>query len=219
MKNDIDRYLMQYQELYGSELFINEPSNEIHQLKKIKNTTLSNYFNSIKDCVEYDLENVKTYSVFIEGNTSSNIVFLNEISLENEDLQDVSFLEKTDELFDKILHAINLERNDVCIFNIIKFITPKNRKHLTSDINEYVKFLKKKIETIQPKVIISLGKIAAQTLLSNKATLSDLRNKVHKYENIDLLVTHHPAALLKNPNLKKNAWEDFKKIRRDYING
>ena len=220
MKNDIDRYLMQYQELYGSELFINDPSNEIEQLENIKDTILPHYLNSIKDRVECDLKNINTYSIFSEGNMSSKIIFINEISLQNKDLQDISFLDKADELLDRILLAINLTRKDVYILNILKYGFFEKRKHLVADMNEYVKFLKKKIEVIKPNAIVALGKAAAQTLLNNKDnTISSLRNKIHKYENIDLFFTHHPEELLKNSDLKKDAWEDFKKIKRDYIDG
>ena len=219
MKNDIDRYLMQYQELYGSELFINDPSNEVHQLENIKKTTLSNYFDSIKNCVECDLGYTRTNFVFGEGNPQSDIVFIGEAPGENEDLQGMPFVGRSGKLLDKILLAISLTRNDVYILNILKCRPPENRNPLAEEVNKCEKYLKKQLEIIQPKVIVALGRIAAQTLLNNKYSLSDLRNKVHKYENIDLLVTYHPAALLRNPNLKKDAWEDFKKLKRDYING
>jgi len=218
MKNDIDRYLIQYQELYGSELFINDPSNEVSQLENIKNTTLSNYFDSIKNCVECDLGHTRTNFVFGEGNPASDIVFIGEAPSGNEDLQGIPFVGRSGKLLDKILLAINLTRNDVYILNILKCRPPESRDPLAEEVNKCEKYLKKQLEIIQPKVIVALGRIAAQTLLNNKYSLSDLRNKVHKYENIDLLVTYHPAALLRNPNLKKDAWEDFKKLKRDYIN-
>ena len=217
MKNDIDKYLMQYQELYGSELFINDPSSEVHQLENIKNTTLSNYFESIKDCVECDLGYTRTNFVFGEGNPESDIVFIGEAPSGNEDLQGIPFVGRSGKLLDKILLAINLTRNDVYILNILKCRPPESRDPLAEEVNKCEKYLKKQLEIIQPKVIVALGRIAAQTLLNNKYSLSDLRNKVHKYENIDLLVTYHPADLIRNPSLKKDTWEDFKTLKRDYI--
>ena len=80
-------------------------------------------------------------------------------------------------------------------------------------------YLKKQLQLINPKLIVALGRIAAMTLLRTKDSLTNMRNKIHKYENIDLIVTYHPAALLRNPNFKKPTWEDFKLIRDKYING
>ena len=76
-----------------------------------------------------------------------------------------------------------------------------------------------KLKLINPKLIVALGRIAAMTLLRSKDSLTNMRNKIHKYENIDLIATYHPAALLRNPNFKKPTWEDFKLIRDKYING
>ena len=82
-----------------------------------------------------------------------------------------------------------------------------------------VDLMKNQLKIIRPKLIVTLGRIASKTLLKNEQSLSNMRKKVHKYCGIDLIVTYHPAALLRNPNLKKNAWEDFKLIRDEYING
>ena len=218
MKNDIDRYLTQYQELYGSELFINDSSNKINQLENIKATTLSDYYDTIKDCVDCDLGHTRKNFVFGEGNPESEIVFIGEAPGEKEDLEGIPFVGKSGKLLDKILAAIQLNRKDVYILNIVKCRPPENRNPSIEEINKCERYLKKQLKIIQPKIIVALGRIAAQTLLNNKNTLSDLRNKIHKYENIDLLVTYHPAALLRNPNLKKDAWEDFKTLKRVYIN-
>ena len=78
------------------------------------------------------------------------------------------------------------------------------------------KYLKKQLDIIKPNLIVSLGRVSAMTLLKNNESLSKLRNRIHKYQNIDLIATYHPAALLRNPNLKRDAWEDFKLIKNNY---
>ena len=218
MKNEIEKYLIQYQELYGSELFFNNSSDEIHRLINVETANLTDYYNSIKDCLDCGLGHTRKNFVFGQGNPKAEIVFIGEAPGENEDLEGIPFVGKSGKLLDKILSAIHLTRKNVYILNIVKCRPPENRNPSIYEINKCEKYLKNQLKIIKPKVIVALGRIAAQTLLNTKSTLSDLRNKIHKYENIDLLVTYHPAALLRNPNLKKDAWEDFKTLKRVYIN-
>ena len=117
------------------------------------------------------------------------------------------------------LEAINLNRKKVFILNVLKCRPPENRDPKPQEILECEPYLKKQLQLINPKLIVALGRIAAMTLLRTKDSLTNMRNKIHKYENIDLIVTYHPAALLRNPNFKKPTWEDFKLIRDKYING
>ena len=94
---------------------------------------------------------------------------------------------------------------------------PNNRNPLQKEIEKCERYLKKQLEIIKPKLIVSLGRVSSMTILKTNKSLADLRNKIHKYQNIDLIATYHPAALLRNPNLKKGAWEDFKLIKYKYI--
>ena len=191
MKNEIDKYLIQYKELFSSELFIN----------------------SIPD--DLNLDSTSENFVFGEGNPNAEIVFIVEAFGEQEDS---SFIEKSDKLLDKILSAIYLNRDDVYILNIVNCIPSKNINSSIDKISKYDKLLRNQLKTIKPSVIIALGEIVAQNLLNCNKTLSDLRNEIYKYQNIDLLVTYHPADLIRNPSLKKDTWEDFKTLKRDYIN-
>ena len=190
MKNEVDKYLIQYKELFSSELFIN----------------------SIPD--DLNLDRTSENFVFGEGNPNAEIVFIAEAFGEEEDS---SFIEKSDKLLDKILSAIYLTRDDIYVLNIINCIPSKNINSSIDKIGRYDKLLRDQLKITKPKLIVGLGEIVVQYLLNCNKTLSDLRNKIYKYENIDLLVTYHPADLIRNPSLKKDTWEDFKTLKRDYI--
>jgi len=217
MKNEIYKYLTQYKDIYDTQLYINNSLEEVSNTQNKKD--LNSYFHLIKDCLDCSLGYTRTNFVFGEGNAEADIVFVGEAPGEKEDLEGIPFVGRSGKLLDKILSAINLKRNDVYILNIIKCRPPNNRNPLNEEIEECEKYLKKQLKIINPKLIVSLGRIAATTLLKRNSSLSNLRKKIHRYNDFDLIATYHPAALLRNPNLKKNAWEDFKNIKNKYING
>ena len=213
MNNDnLNKYLIQTKEIFGDELFIN--SNQ----KNNQSSKLSKYYDSIKNCLNCSLGKTRTNFVFGSGNPNSNIVFVGEAPGKNEDLEGKPFVGRSGKLLDKILHAINLSRNDVYILNVIKCKPPENRNPNAQEIEECEPYLKEQLNIIKPKLIVALGRVSAMTLLQTKESLLNLRNKIHQYEGIDFLVTYHPAALLRNPNLKKFAWDDFKMIKNNYLN-
>jgi DNA polymerase len=151
------------------------------------------------------------------GNPKADIVFIGEAPGKQEDLQGVPFVGRAGKLLDKILAAIELTRNDVYICNILKCRPPNNRDPLPSEVEKCEPYLIKQLHLISPKLIVALGRIAACTMLKTKESLKNLRNQIFTYAQIDLLVTYHPAALLRNPNFKKPAWEDFQLIRDKYL--
>jgi DNA polymerase len=212
MKKAINNYLNQYKEVYNKELFLD---NSV-KIKK-KPVFLQEYYNEIKDCLKCDLGKTRKNFVFGVGNPNSNIVFVGEAPGKNEDLIGEPFVGRSGKLLDKILGAVNLSRDKVFILNVIKCRPPENRAPNSSEIEKCEPYLKKQLKIIKPKLIVALGRVSAMTLLKTKESLGDMRNKIHKYENIDLMVTYHPAALLRNPNLKGSAWEDFKYIKKEYI--
>ena len=215
MLNEIYKYFVQYKDIYGSELYINNDS--LNKIESAGQKFLFEYFNSIKNCFDCSLGHTRKKFVFGEGNPNADIVFIGEAPGEKEDILGRPFVGKSGQLLDKILLAINLKREDVYILNIIKCRPPNNRNPLPEEIEKCEKYLTKQLEIIKPKLIVSLGRVSSVSILKNNESLSNLRNKIHKYKNIDLIVTYHPAALLRNPNLKKNAWEDFKLIKSKYI--
>jgi DNA polymerase len=134
----------------------------------------------------------------------------------DEDAQGKPFVGRAGQLLTKILQAINLERDDVFIANIVKCRPPENRRPLPNEIDACEPYLMKQIELIKPAFILALGLTAADTLLKQKHTMGDVRGKLFDYHGTKLLVTYHPAALLRNPQWRAPVWEDVKMLRRLY---
>ena len=214
MNKKIKSYLNQYRDMYGNQIYLNMETQKTENDNKNK---LNEYFSSINNCMKCSLGKNRKNFVFGMGNPDSNIVFVGEAPGKEEDRQGLPFVGRSGKLLDKILAAINLTRDDVYILNVLKCRPPENRDPSREEIELCEQYLKEQLRIIKPKLIVALGRISAMTLLKTKTSLSDLRNSIHKYEDIDFLVTYHPAALLRNPNLKKFAWEDFKLIRDKYI--
>ena len=211
MKSNSELYLEQYKDIYDNKIIFND--------KLIPKNSLELFYNEIKNCSKCSLSKSRTKLVFGVGNSNADIVIVGEAPGKNEDLEGEPFVGRSGKLLDKILEAVGLNRKKVFILNVVKCRPPENRDPKPKEISECEPYLKKQLELIKPKLIVALGRIAAITLLDSKDSLTNMRNKIHKYENIDLLVTYHPAALLRNPNFKKPTWEDFKIIRDRYING
>ena len=210
-RNNQKIYLEQYRDIYNKDNFLNKADSSFN-----KNDLVS-FYKSIKNCTNCNLSKSRTNLVFGTGNPNANIVFVGEAPGKNEDLEGKPFVGRSGKLLDKILAAINLNRDDVYILNVLKCRPPENRNPLPSEIQECEPYLKEQLNMILPKVIVSLGRISAMTLLKSKESLTSMRNKIHSYNGIDLIVTYHPAALLRNPNFKKDAWEDFQLIRDKYL--
>jgi DNA polymerase len=140
-------------------------------------------------------------------------MFVGEAPGANEDLQGLPFVGRAGNLLDKILAAIDLKREQIYIANVLKCRPPDNRTPNAGEVEKCEPYLQKQIEIIRPQLIVCLGLTAAKTLLRVDYTLEKMRGQIFRYHAVDLVVTYHPAALLRNENLKKFAWEDFKKIK------
>jgi DNA polymerase len=154
--------------------------------------------------------------VFGTGNPQAKLVFVGEAPGRDEDLQGEPFVGLAGQLLNKIIQAIQLSREQVYIGNIIKCRPPENRNPEPDEIMACEPFLIKQLQVIRPKLICALGAFAAQTLLKTEEKISSLRGKFHEYQGIPLMPTYHPAYLLRNPNRKREVWEDMKKIKREY---
>jgi DNA polymerase len=132
----------------------------------------------------------------------------------NEDETGRPFVGQAGQLLTKILAAIDLTREDVFIANVLKHRPPGNRNPKPDEVEACSPYLIRQIQLIKPKVILALGTFAAQTLLDTKTPIGKLRGQVHRYHGIPLVVTYHPAALLRNPAWKRPTWEDVKLARR-----
>ena len=208
------RYLDQTRQLYGNNLFIG--SHTIQDLKYDKKN-LESFCASICECQKCPLGSTRNNFVFGVGNPNADIVFVGEAPGEKEDKIGEPFVGRAGQLLDKMLGAIELRRKDIYICNVLKCRPPNNRDPLPKEVELCEPYLKTQLSLINPKLIVSLGRVSACTILKTKEPLKNLRNKTFKYEGIDLIVTYHPAALLRNPNYKKPAWEDFQLIRDRYL--
>ena len=208
------QYLDQTLQLYGNNLFLDatekDDSETLHG-------DLVSFEQSICNCQKCPLSKTRQNFVFGVGNPHADIVFVGEAPGEQEDLQGVPFVGRAGKLLDKILAAIELTRDDIYICNVLKCRPPKNRDPLPAEVEQCEPHLINQLHLINPKLIVALGRIAACTILKTKDSLKNLRNQIFTYAGIDLLVTYHPAALLRNPNFKKPAWEDFQLIRDKYL--
>ena len=195
---------------------IHEPEMERTQLSS-KNISLSEFNHEIMNCMNCPLGATRNQFVFGVGNPDADLMFVGEAPGEREDAEGIPFVGRAGKLLDDILKAIDLDREDVYIANVLKCRPPENRDPKREEIEECEPYLLKQIELIKPKLLVALGRISATTLLRSKASLTEMRGQVFDYHGTDLVVTYHPAALLRNPNWKRPAWEDFKKIKEMYL--
>ena len=174
--------------------------------------TLADVQNELGDCKRCKLHRTRRTIVFGEGNEKATLMFIGEGPGFDEDVQGRPFVGKAGQLLTKILQSINLPREEVYIANIIKCRPPQNRNPEPDEIQSCSPFLMKQILAIRPKIICALGTFSAQTLLKTETKITALRGKVFDLEGIKVIPTYHPAFLLRNPDKKREVWEDMKKI-------
>ncbi|MBS1518211.1 MAG: uracil-DNA glycosylase [Bacteroidetes bacterium] len=155
-------------------------------------------------------------TVFGSGDENADLVIVGEAPGADEDEQGLPFVGRAGRLLTDILKAINFSREEVYICNILKCRPPDNRNPMPDEIENCEPYLFTQLKLIKPKLILAVGTFAAQTLLRSKEPLGKLRGRFHVYEGIKMMVTYHPAALLRNPNWKKPTWEDVKMLRAEY---
>lgn len=143
-------------------------------------------------------------------------MFVGEAPGAEEDRQGLPFVGEAGRLLTRIIEAIEMQREEVYICNVLKCRPPNNRDPRPEEVQTCEPYLKRQIEIIQPKVICSLGRFATQTLLRTTESMGRLRGRTHEYEGIPVIPTYHPAALLRNPQWKRPTWEDMKRVRQTY---
>ena len=149
-----------------------------------------------------------------EGSADADFMLVGEAPGATEDETGRPFVGQAGQLLSKILEAIKLTREQVYICNVLKHRPPGNRNPKPEEVSACSPFLIRQIELIRPKVIVALGTFAAQTLLETKLSIGKLRGQIHQYYGVPLIVTYHPAALLRNPAWKRPTWEDVQLARR-----
>jgi uracil-DNA glycosylase family 4 len=177
--------------------------------------TLESIRTDLGDCRRCRLCDGRRNIVFGEGNPSAKLVFVGEGPGYEEDQNGKPFIGAAGQLLTKIIQAIKLTREQVYICNIIKCRPPKNRNPLPDEIKACLPFLQRQIAVLKPDFICVLGTFAAQTLLKTKEPISRLRGNFHKYRDIRVLPTYHPAYLLRNPDKKRDVWEDMKMLMNE----
>ena len=169
----------------------------------------TNLQQQVSQCHACDLCQTRTQTVFGVGNRHANWLLIGEAPGQNEDLQGEPFVGKAGQLLNEMLRAIGLDREQVYIANMLKCRPPNNRDPQADEVAACNGFLQQQIALLQPKIILAVGRIAAQNLLKTQQPLSRLRGTQHQLDGIPLVVVHHPAYLLRSLTEKAKAWEDL----------
>ncbi|WP_422732670.1 uracil-DNA glycosylase [Methylomarinovum tepidoasis] len=170
----------------------------------------------IARCTACDLHKTRTHTVPGTGDRHADWMLIGEGPGEQEDLKGEPFVGRAGKLLDEMIRALGYRREQVYLCNVVKCRPPGNRDPRPEEVAACEPFLQRQIALVRPRIILAVGRIAAQALLRTKAPLARLRGKVHDYDGIPLIVIYHPAYLLRNPAAKRQAWEDLKFAWRVY---
>jgi len=212
----LTRYFRQQSELFNESTTFAQSSRKhtVSTSVEADKDALATFCHEIKDCTKCALSSSRRHFVFGAGNPNARVMLIGEAPGEEEDRVGEPFVGRAGKLLDKMLKAINFSRKDVFITNILKCRPPGNRDPQPDEIATCVPYLHRQIELIKPDFILVLGRIAAQTLLTTTSSLGKLRTHPHDFSGITLIVTYHPAALLRTEDYKRPAWEDLKLLRK-----
>ena len=220
MSNSIK--LIQYYKLINHNLIfnnkaINRYKKDNFEISEDKSNNLELLKNSIIELKNCNLKRQAKNMVFCDGNPKSKIMLVGEAPGANEDQEGLPFVGRAGMLLDKMLAAINLDRKKVYISNIVNYRPPENRKPTEEEIKRYLPFITKHIEIINPKILVLLGSTAMNALIGNNVVISKMRGKWIEKKfgscKTSVIITFHPAFLMRQPAQKKMAWIDLKMIR------
>ena len=201
-------------------IFNNKPINRVVTKPTLENTLakLENLKKNILEIQDCNLKKNASKIVFSDGNIKSQIMIIGEGPGQKEDELGKPFVGDAGNLLNKMLRAINIERENVYITNVVNYRPPNNRKPEISEINRYSEYLKEHISIIDPKIIILMGSTAMEAILGGNKKISKERGLwkevIIKQKNYETIVTFHPAYLLRKPDQKKFSWEDLKIIKK-----
>ena len=222
LKKNISLKLIKYYKLINHNLIydnkaINRYKKENFELSRDKIKRLDLLKKTIINLKNCDLKKGAKNIVFSDGNPKSKIMLIGEAPGANEDQEGLPFVGRAGQLLDKMLSAINLDRNKVYISNIINYRPPDNRRPTEEEIKRYLPFITKHIEIIDPKIIVLLGSTAMNALVGNSIVISKMRGKWMEKQfgscKTSIIITFHPAFLMRQPAQKKLSWIDLKMIR------
>jgi uracil-DNA glycosylase family 4 len=164
---------------------------------------------AIKACTKCALHRTRTNAVFGVGNRQAEWMFIGEAPGADEDAQGEPFVGRAGQLLNSMIKAVGMQRSDVFIANILKSRPPNNRDPAPDEVAACIPFLHRQIELVNPKLIVCVGRIAAQNLLNTDTPIGKLRGQVHRLGPRPVVVTYHPAYLLRSPGEKRRAWQDL----------
>ena len=186
----------------------------VEQLSASGGETLDAIAAEASVCTACPLAEGRKSVVFGSGPPDARLMFIGEGPGAEEDRQGLPFVGRAGELLTRIIEAIGMTRQEVYMANIVKCRPPGNRDPLPQEAAACRGFLDRQIDALRPRVIVALGRVAAQNLLDTAAPLGRLRGSWHRVRGIDTMVTYHPAALLRNAQFKRPTWEDMKQVRQ-----
>lgn len=167
-----------------------------------------------ESCTRCGLHTTRRSVVFSDGPDKARVMCVGEAPGAREDEMGLPFVGRAGQLLDRLLLSVGLAREEVYICNVLKCRPPGNRNPEPEEIELCSPFLRRQVALVEPEVVVAFGTFAAQTLLGLRESLGRMRGRVHEYEGVPLVVTYHPAALLRNPHWKRPSWEDLQLVRR-----
>ena len=181
-----------------------------------KGSQLDRFHDSIRDCRRCRLCEARRQVVCGDGNPDADVMFVGEAPGREEDIQGVPFVGAAGDLLNRMMASVGLSREAVYVANVVKCRPPQNRDPEPDEVASCEAYLARQIEIVEPDLICTLGRFAAQCLLKTTESLARLRVKVGAYGGIRLIPTYHPAALLRNPQWKRAAWDDLRRLRKAF---
>lgn len=217
LKNKIVGFLQWYQDLYGGAWYVETrdlaaAEKRVGQTLAPAITPLQQFRHAIENCQNCPLGRTRSRFVFGTGNENAGIMFIGEAPGQDEDLQGIPFVGRAGQLLNKLLANVQLKREEVYIANILKCRPPNNRDPQPEEVEQCLPYLHKQIEMIRPKLLVALGRVAAQNLLNTTESLTNMRKRVWSYREIPLIVTYHPAFVLRYNDKLDSAMEDMRFI-------
>ncbi|MDP6483519.1 MAG: uracil-DNA glycosylase [Nitrospinota bacterium] len=176
--------------------------------------TLEEIRSDLGECTRCNLCEGRKNIVFGVGSPNADLVIVGEAPGRDEDIQAEPFVGRSGQLLNRMLEAIGLSREDIYICNVIKCRPPENRNPTPDEVETCEPFLIRQLKSLRPKVILAMGKFAAQTLLQTEERISRIRGNFHEYHGIPVMPTFHPAYLLRNQSQKRVVWEDLQKVHQ-----
>ena len=180
--------------------------------ERVAGDTLERISGDLGECTRCKLHRHRNKIVFGAGNPRAELVFVGEGPGHDEDLQGLPFVGRAGQLLTQMIEAMGLSRGEVYIANVVKCRPPENRTPEKDEVSTCMPFLLRQIGAIEPKVVVCLGSVAAQTLLNTNKSISRFRGEWFDFHGARLLATYHPAYLLRNPHAKPEVWTDLKKV-------